>query len=195
MARRTPLALTAAAALMLVLAGCATGGAGPSPSATSSEPGTPTATATPTPTPEPPQASFPADCGAIGTPASRATTVDQLNLQGDGTGFVRPAPPGATLVLGCDWFAGDASGILVLISQVDPAAAETYAATLPSLGYTCAVEPTGVTVCTMTTPNSQYPVDTVETIGWRDNAWVYTSVTNVDATALLQDLQSSVWPS
>ena len=45
----------------------------------------------------------------------------------------------------------------------------------------------------MVTPNSQYPVDTVETITSREDIWIYSSVTNVDAEMLLGDLNLQIW--
>lgn len=108
---------------ILVLVGCAPT---PEPSTTPSSEVTQNDTPSSEPTHEPQSfvGNVPADCAAVGTAESRADSVDQLNLQGDGVGFVRPAPEGATLILGCDWFAGDTSGVLLLISEVDPAAAE-----------------------------------------------------------------------
>lgn len=115
-------------------------------------------------------------------------------LQGDGTGFVRPAPPSADLVLGCDWFAGDASGVLLLISRVDPDDAAEFAATLPAEGYACTTGDAGNPVCQLVTPNPDYPVDTVETILSREDVWVYLSASNVDGDLLLSDLNAAIWP-
>ena len=123
----------------------------------------------------------------------RADSVDQLNLQGDGADFVRPVPEGSTLLLGCDWFAGDSQGVLLLISEVDPAAAEAYVATLPGEGYTCVTGDAGNPVCQMVTPNAEFSVDTVETITSREDIWIYSSVTNVDAEMLLGDLNLQIW--
>lgn len=191
MNRRTPALLLAAAAVALTLAGCAPD-ATPTPTPTSASPvATPSTTPTPTPTPTA-EATLPTDCSRIGTAATRAATVDQLTLQGDGTGFVRPAPDGATLALGCDWFAGDATGVLVLISTVDAAAAAAYLPSLAGLGYACAPSESGQT-CTMTTPNSQYPVDSIETIVSRGDVWIYMSTSNIDGAALLADLEASIW--
>ena len=177
---------------ILVLVGCAPT---PEPSTTPSSEVTQNDTPSSEPTQEPQSfvGNVPADCAAVGTAESRADSVAQLNLQGDGVGFVRPAPEGATLLLGCDWFAGDTSGVLLLISEVDPAAAEAYVATLPDQGYTCVTGDAGNPVCQMVTPNSQYPVDTVETITSREDIWIYSSVTNVDAERLLGDLNLQIW--
>src|SRR4029079_12060685 len=97
-------------------------------------------------------------------------------------------------VLGCDWFAGDTTGFLLLVSEVDPTTAASYITTLPAEGYACtAPDADGATMCTMSTPSSEYPVDTVETVIWRDGVWIYSSATNLDGTALLNDLQNSIW--
>lgn len=162
----------------------------PAPSASASA--TPTASPTPAPTPEP--AALPSDCSAVGTAETRAATVDDLTLQSDGVGFVRPTPTSATLALGCEWFAGDATGILLLISRVDPAEAADFAATLPSEGYDCTTGDAGNPVCQKVTPNSDYPVDMVETIVSREDVWIYLSTSNVDSDPLLADLNAAIWP-
>lgn len=194
MMRRTPLVLLAVVAAAIGLSACDPGN--PDTSPTSLSPG-PSLSPEPTPTEsEPAQtANLPTDCAQIGSAATRAATVDQLNLQGDGVGFVRPAPPGAALALGCDWFAGDATGVLLLISTTDAASADAYIATLPALGYTCGAGADGGSVCTMTTPNPDYPVDTVETIVSRGDVWIYLSTSNVDGAPLLADLETSIWES
>ena len=179
---RSRLVPAVAAVGILLLAGCAPT---PAPSSTPSSEASESETPSAEPTQEP--QSF------VGTAASRADTVDQLNLQGDGVDFVRPVPEGSTLLLGCDWFAGDATGVLLLISEVDPAAAEAYVATLPDQGYTCVTGDAGNPVCQMVTPDSQYPVDTVETITSREDIWIYSSATNIDADMLLSDLNVQIW--
>lgn len=196
MSRRTPALLAAVATLTLVLAGCVPEGA---PTSSSAPPASPSASssAPSSPSPSAPaQATIPASCDDVGTAATRASTVDQLNLQGDGTGFVRPAPAGAALALGCDWIVGDATGFLLLISEVDPAAAADYVVqSLPGDGYTCNAEADDTWVCTMTTANTQFPADTVETIVSRGDVWIYTSATNIDGTQLITELQQQIWSS
>jgi hypothetical protein len=189
MHRSAPLLLLTAT-LAIVLSACAPS----TPEPTGSASGSSAASASPTPTPTPEAAVLPADCAEVGTAETRAQTVDQRTLQGDGTGFVRPAPPSAKLALGCDWFAGDASGVLLLISRVDAAEAAEFAATLPDEGYTCTTGDAGNPVCQLVTPNPDYPVDTVETIVSRDDVWIYMSASNVDGDLLLSDLNASIWP-
>lgn len=190
------LRLIAVATIAIALAGCAPGtpAATPNPSGTPDSGSSETPSATPTQTPTAAPAALPGDCGEIGSAETRAATVDDLTLQGDGTGFVRPAPASAELVLGCDWFAGDATGVLLLISRVDAEEATDLVATLPDDGYTCTTGDAGNPVCQKTTPNSEYPVDTVETILSREDVWIYMSATNVDGDALLSDLNASIWP-
>ena len=189
--------ILAAIVLALALTGCApdgpstpSGSASASPSASSS----PSASPEPSEEPEPTPAALPSDCDEIGSAETRAATVDGLALQGDGTGFVRPAPTSAELVLGCDWFAGDATGILLLINRVDADEAAAFAATLPAQGFTCVTGDAGNPVCQKTTPNSEFPVDTVETILSREDVWIYMSTSNVDGDPLLSDLNASIWP-
>ena len=195
MIRRTS-AAAVIAAIALALAACASEPSGspttPPPSLSPAPSDTPSAP----PTSPAVTANVPTDCAQVGSAATRAATVDQLNLQGDGTGFVRPVPPGATLVLGCDWFAGDATGFLLLISETDAAAAGAYIPTLTSQGWECGPGAGGEgDMCTITTANSQYPVDTIETIITRGDVWIYSSASNVDGTALLDDLETSIWAS
>jgi hypothetical protein len=188
--------IAATAALTAALAGCAGGGGGASTTTTSPEPSQTSAAPSPEPTPTeaPVAAMVPTDCAQVGTAATRAATVDAMTLQGDGEGFVRPAPAGAELVLGCDWIEGDATGYLLLINRVDAAAAQSFAeSTLPAQGYSCTVGDVGAYICSMTTTGSVEPVDTVETIYVRGDVWIYQSATNTDGEALLTDLVQSIW--
>lgn len=191
---RRPLALLALIVGALLLGACASGGPSTSTSPSTSLTAGPDVTLLPDESPTATVA-LPSDCAQVGSSTTRAATVDQLDLQSDGADFVRPAPEGAKRVLGCDWFAGDATGYLLLISTTDAATADAYVATLPGLGWTCGVGADDGDMCTMTTANSQYPVDTVETIVSRGGVWIYQSASNIDGQALLSDLQSSIWQS
>lgn len=194
---RTAAPILAAAILALALTGCDPDGPPtPSSSASASESAASSPSSSPTPTEAagPALANLPSDCAAIGSADTRAATVDGLTLQGDGTGFVRPAPASAQLVLGCDWFTGDATGVLLLINRVDADEAAAFAATLPSQGFNCTTGDAGNPVCQKTTPNSQFPVDTVETILSREDVWIYMSTSNVEGDPLLSDLNASIWP-
>lgn len=192
--RRAAFSLTALSVAAFALASCAN--AAPSADPTTAPPTmtpVPSVTVAPIPTESTPPLALPTDCAQVGSAATRAATVDQLTLQGDGTGFVRPAPPEAALVLGCDWFAGDATGYLLLLSTTDPASADAYIATLPAEGWTCGARGDAGRLCTMTTPNAQYPVDTVETVFTEGDVWIYQSASNTDGEALLTDLLTSIF--
>ena len=191
---RTAVLFAALAITAVSLAGCASGTPAGTPTATVTVTVAPTPSPTPTPTPteSTKTAVFPTDCGAIGTAATRQATVDAMTLQGDGTGFVRPVPDGATLKLGCDWIEGEAVGILLLISEATPAAVTAAVAALPAQGYTCSTARAGNPLCTMTVPGK--PADAVETIYARDNVWIYMSAVNIDGGQLLSDLAVQMWP-
>ncbi len=191
MTRRVLPGLLVAASLAVALAGC---GSSPEPQETVSATPPESATTTPPAEPTPDPVVLPTSCDQLGTAATRAATVDTLTLQGDGVGFVRPAPPSAQLVLGCDWFAGDATGILILISTVPDDDTVAYAeSTLPADGWTCTVGDTGNYICSKVTPNSQYPVDTTEVVIARDDVWIYESYSNIDGDLLLADITASLW--
>ena len=59
-------------------------------------------------------------------------------------------------------------------------------------GFACTEAFEG-TRCDKTTPNSQFPVDTVETVFTRDDVWIYISITNIDAAPLLPDIVATAW--
>ena len=158
----------------------------PVPSLTPSETPTPTATAA--------AVTLPTDCATLGTEQSRAAVLDGLGFQGgDYTQFVRPAPANATLALGCDWFAGDATGLLVLISTAPATDVATAAAALPADGFTCTTDDFGAPVCQKTTPSTQYPVNVVETVVAREGVWVFMETSNVDGTPLLSDVVDGIF--
>lgn len=194
---RTLSTLLVAGALALALSACGGGAAEPTPS-----PSTPSATVSPTPTPTPTATptetaaavTLPTDCATLGTEQSRAAVLDGLDFQGgDYSQFVRPAPANATLALGCDWFVGDATGLLVLISTAAPADVAAAAAALPSDGFSCTTDDFGAPVCQKTTPNTQYPVDGIETVVAREGVWVYMQTSNLDGTPLLSDIVDGIF--
>ena len=193
--RRTAALVTALLVAGASLAGCASGTPSAEPTVTVTVTSTPTIAPTPTPTPtaSTKTAVVPKDCDAVGTAATRAATVDGMTNQDDGTGFVRPAPDGATLALGCDWIEGDATGILLLISEATPAAVTAAVATLPGLGYTCSTARAGNPLCTATVQGAQGFPNAVETIYARDNIWIYMSASNIDGGQLLSDLAVQMW--
>lgn len=182
-----------ATVLAAVLAGCGGGAAGPSASPTTASPSS-TSTLTPTPTPTETEtvapANLPTDCSTLATPDVRNEAIGDLTLQGDGVGFIRPAPANATLVLGCDWIVGDSTGMLLLISTAPPADVATAVTTLPGLGYTCGVsDDFGADYCEL---DGGAP-DTEEMIVARDGVWIYLSTSNRNGRAFLSDIATGIW--
>ncbi|MCC2032395.1 hypothetical protein [Microbacterium allomyrinae] len=149
---------------------------------------TPIPTATPTPTAAP--VTLPTDCNALATDATRAAAVGDMTLQSNGEGFVRPAPEGATLALGCDWIVGDATGMLLLISTATPEAVTAAVGTLPGEGYTCQVaDDFGAQVCVLPGTGS----DTEEIIVARDGVWIYLSTVNRNGWAFLEEIAQGIF--
>ena len=122
-----------------LLGGCAAEGGGTTPTAAAPASSTPTPDPEPTAEPDPPASSavLPTDCGTLASDATRAETVGDMTLQSDGADFVRPAPDGAALALGCDWIVGEASGVLLLISTADDAAVTAGLDALTADGWEC----------------------------------------------------------
>ena len=177
-------------AAVLALAGCTPGSGTPSSEGSS---GPSASTGPPSTTPGPAAATFtlPADCSAIASAATLATVFADVPSR-PANGLTRPAPASASKSLECSWFAGDTTGGDVLYYSTTPAAGQAYLAVMQANGFTCAAA-LGGTRCDKTSPNSQYPVDTVETTFTRDDVWIYLSTTNVDASALLPDMVATAW--
>jgi hypothetical protein len=187
-------ALATAVLATLLVAGCA-----PEPSASPTS--TPSASTQPSespsesPTESPSEsptftATIPTDCNDLGTEASRQETVGDMTLQGDGQGFVRPAPERATLALGCDWIVGDATGLLVLISTASPDAVAAAVDTLPGEGYTCQVsDDFGAQFCELPGAGE----GTEELIVARDDVWIYFGSANRNARAFLSDVAQQIF--
>ena len=177
-------------AAVLALAGCTPGSGTPSSEGSSSPSAS---TGSPSTTPGPAAATFtlPVDCSAIASTATLATVFADVPSR-PANGLTRPAPASASKSLECSWFAGDTTGGDVLYYSTTPAAGQAYLAVMQANGFTCAAA-LGGTRCDKTSPNSQYPVDTVETTFTRDDVWIYLSTTNVDASALLPDMVATAW--
>ncbi len=175
-------------ATVLALAGCTPGTSTPSSDGTSS-----TGAPSPSATAGPAAATFtlPADCSAIASAATLATVFANVPSRA-ANGLTRPAPASASKTLECSWFAGDTTGGDVLYYSTTAANGHAYLAVMQANGFTCAAA-LGGTRCDKTTPNAQYPVDTVETTFTRDSVWIYISMTNVDAAALLPDMVATAW--
>jgi hypothetical protein len=179
----------------LALAGCAPGTGTPSSNGTlgTSSPSGSTASSSSSATPEPaaPTFSLPHDCSAIAAPSTLATVFAGVPSR-PANGPTRPAPASASKSLECSWFAGDTTGGDVLYYAAPAADGQAYLAVMQTKGFAC-MAALGGTRCDKTTPNSQYPVDTVETTFTRDDVWIYLSMTNVDASVLLPDMVASAW--
>lgn len=182
-------------AAALALAGC--GGGSTSPSASPAPQVSTIPPETPKPTPSPvetnlPQSDpqIPTDCQTLASPETRAAAIGDLTLQSNGEGFVRPVPEGATLRLGCDWFTGDTTGILLLISTAAPEAVTAALGQLPAQGYTCqAAEDFGAQYCQLPGTGP----DTEETITARDGVWIYMSTSNRNGRAFLSEIVSGIF--
>lgn len=194
LAHRAVAVAAGAAVLAGVLAGCAAGSGGATPSPTSSASRTtapsPTPTATPEPTATTAPANLPTDCNSLASAGTRSATVGDMTLQSNGAGFVRPAPEGATLVLGCDWIVGEASGVLLLISTATPDAVAAAVETLPAQGYTCQLsDDFGAQFCTLPGAGA----DTEELIVARDDVWIYISTVNRNGRAFLSEIVQGIF--
>jgi hypothetical protein len=167
------------------------------PGGGSADPGTdePSAIATETvePTEEPagPTFTVPADCTAIASQITLNQVFSGIDSR-DPADLVRPAPASASKLLTCSWFTGDTTGGDIIYYSAPVADSQAYLSVMQANGFTCAAALEG-TRCDKTTPNSQYPVDTVETTFTRDDVWIYISMTNVDAAALLPDMVATAW--
>lgn len=152
--------------------------ADPSPSETTSEPSGPAF-------------ALPADCTAIASEVTLNTVFSGIDSR-EPADLVRPAPASASKLLTCSWFTGDTTGGDVIYYEAPAADSAAYLEVVKADGFTCA-EALGGTRCDKTTPNSEFPVDTVETVFTRDDVWIYISMTNVDAATLLPDMVATAW--
>lgn len=190
---RVSSAAIAVIAVALVLVGCASGGESPTTSHTASTSPSGSPSASPEPSSSPSASAtviLPTDCTDLATPDTWQAAVGDMTLQSDGDGFVRPAPAGATLALGCDWIVGDATGMLLLISTATPEAVTAAAGDLPAQGYTCQVsDDFGADFCVLPGPGP----DTEEMIVARDGVWIYLSTVNRNGRAFLSEIVSSIF--
>lgn len=164
----------------------------PAPNPTVADP-TPTASSDPTGDPEPsgPVFALPADCTKIASAATLNTVFSGIASREPGD-LTRPAPASADKQLTCSWFAGDTTGGDIIYSQAPAADSAAYLAVMTSNGFVCSDAFEG-TRCDKTTPNTQFPVDTVETTFTRDDVWIYIAMTNVDSAPLLPDMVATAW--
>ncbi|MEO8095272.1 MAG: hypothetical protein ABI632_10100, partial [Pseudolysinimonas sp.] len=155
----------AAAALAVALTGCQptapVGGDGSaSPSVVPSD------SAAPSEAPAGPVFALPADCTAIASQATLNQIFGQISSREPGD-LVRSAPASAQKLLTCSWFEGDTTGGDIIYYSAPAADSAAYLAVVAADGFTCSAALEG-TRCDKTTPNSQFPVDTVETVFTRD---------------------------
>jgi hypothetical protein len=184
MTSRLPFLLIPVAAATLLLAGCQpTGGGTPTDD--------PVVTESPTPTEAPAAFTLPADCTAIASEATLNTVFADIDSR-EPADLVRPAPTSAEKQLTCSWFSGDTTGGDIIYYSAPAADSAAYIEVVEADGFTCA-EALGGTRCDKTTPNTEFPVDTVETVFTRDDEWIYISMTNVASDPLLPDMVATAW--
>jgi hypothetical protein len=184
---RIALIVVPLAAAMLALSGCQP--SAPTPEAPS-ESASPSGSATPE-EPAGPEFALPSDCGAIASQATLNSVFSGIDSRDPGD-LVRPAPASASKLLTCSWFTGDTTGGDIIYSTAPAADSAAYLDVVEADGFTC-TEAHGGTRCDKTTPNSQFPVDTVETVFTRDDVWIYIGMTNVDSAPLLPDMVATAW--
>ncbi|MFJ6651999.1 hypothetical protein ACIQLJ_04275 [Microbacterium sp. NPDC091313] len=185
----------AAAATLLVLSLTACGGQG-------TDPAVPTATAsslppeTPRPTPSPIETeavqspTLPTSCDTLASPSTRQEAVGDMRLQSDGERFVRPAPEGASLALGCDWIVGDSTGMLLLISTAPEAAVTAAQQALPAAGWSCQTsDDFGAQFCDLPGTGE----NTEEMIVAREGVWIYLSTSNRNGRAFLSEIATGIF--
>lgn len=193
--RRTLSTVVIAATLVAALAGCAPT---PDPSGSPSTSPSPSQTTAPSPTPTATSDApvvptvLPTDCTTLGTDAVRQDAVGDMTLQSDGVGFIRAAPNGAQLALGCDWIIEEVAGVLLLISTAAPADVVTAADALTTEGWTCGVsDDFGATYCSLApTGNADEEEDQVVA---RDDVWIYMETHNRNGRAFLSDIAQQIW--
>ena len=174
----------------LLLSAC--GPTSPAPDPTVADPDS-SDSAGPTPEPEPagPAFALPPDCGSIASQITLNQVFSGVDSR-DPADLVRPAPASASKLLTCSWFTGDTTGGDIIYYSAPAADSAAYLSVVEASGFACADAFEG-TRCDKTTPNSQFPVDTVETVFTRDDVWIYISMTNIDAAPLLPDLVATAW--
>ena len=186
---RIPVLVSLALTAALLMTGCAPSDPAADPSATAGASGT--ATPSSTPSPAGPVFTLPGSCTAIASTATLTTLFTDIPSR-PANGLTRPAPAAASKSLECSWFTGDTTGGDIIYYSTTAAAGQAYLTVMQANGFTCTAA-LGGTRCDKTTPSTQYPVDTVETTFTRDDVWIYISMTNVDATALLPDMVATAW--
>jgi hypothetical protein len=184
---RIALLLPALAIAGLALTACAPstpGGESPAPE--------PSETASPSEEPSGPAFALPANCDAIASEATLNNVFGEIDSRDPSPDLVRPAPSSASKLLTCSWFTGDTTGGDIIYYEAPAADSAAYLAVVEADGFSCAEALEG-TRCDKTTPNSEFPVDTVETVFTRDDVWIYIGMTNVESASLLPDMVATAW--
>jgi hypothetical protein len=158
----------------------------PSPSETAPAP-----SESPSEEPAGPTFALPSDCTTIASQITLNTVFSGVDSREPGD-LVRPAPASASKLLTCSWFTGDTTGGDVIYYSAPAADSAAYLEVVKADGFTC-TEALGGTRCDKTTPNSQFPVDTIENVFTRDDVWIYISMTNIDSAPLLPDIVATAW--
>lgn len=156
-----------------------------------SESASPSESATPTEEPAGPVFSLPAGCGSIASQITLNQVFSGVDEREPGD-LVRPSPASASKLLTCSWFTGDTTGGDVIYYSAPAADSAAYLSVVEASGFVC-TEALGGTRCDKTTPNSQFPVDTIENVFTRDDVWIYISMTNIDSAPLLPDIVATAW--
>lgn len=194
MSIRVPLGSVLALAAAIGFAGCAE--ETPQPQGSGLTATTTTTVSTPAPTPAPTDEAsvattvLPTDCATLGTEPTRQETIGDLTLQSNGEDFVRPAPVGATLALGCDWIVGDSTGMLLLISTAEASAVTTAVQGLSADGYSCQAS---VDFAAQFCQRPGTSADTEEMIVARDTVWIYLSTSNRNGRALFSEIVEGIF--
>ncbi|QWS33698.1 hypothetical protein [Curtobacterium aetherium] len=152
----------------------------------------PSPTSTPTPTAR--AGALPTDCRVL----VPATEYDRLF---SGTPLADPAGSeagsggeGPPVDLSCIWRdpRADVSGLVVNLGAGSSEEARDYEGLLARSGYSCADSGPG-RLCTMTTTDTVYPVDTTFTYYSEGATWVLIRQTNFPTNGLLAAIQQQVW--
>lgn len=196
--------ISAAVWAALTLAGCSllipsNGGTWSSPtSAAPTATNTPQASETtePIPLPSPVETNklngLPSSCDQLGSPATRATTVDIVQLYPD-----TPVPviiQGADVQLTCYWFAGDVTGIDLAIAIVQEQDAVAVLEDAAMQGFTCGGQ-SGYTLCRLDEEadyyGNKYPVYSYYLYG--SGVWLEAVGSNLDISTLIDEIAVSIW--
>lgn len=202
-------AVVPAVVVAVLLTACGGGGTPSGDGTKTAPPATGGTTATPTPTPAPPSATvLPPDCLTLVSQADASTFTTELNspvyTDLGPTGVKAPTAPPADATplqiinalseLDCLWADpnADVSHLRVRVGHVEADVQQAMIATLGGDGYSC-VDANGGTQCSITTPNSQFPVDDNFTYLFRDDVVIEVDQTNYPTNNLMGSMVAEVW--